>query len=139
MSKVARRFSEYGSKKDLLAKAIADGHYGVDSAVTDIYRIIGPTEDDPDDPIKFLEVDAEAIPAGIVPVYVGRYDWNFAPDGKRFRVDKVGDAEESRLPISVVVIDISPEEFEQLNDGKLMLRSGWELGDRYTRLVGASA
>jgi hypothetical protein len=133
MPSANRGSSEYGLKKSLFAKTIAEDHYKVDSSVTEIYRIVGPAEDDIGDPIKLLEVDADTVPTGIVPLYVGRFDWNWSDNGESFRLDHADDARDAELPIPIVVVEVSPDELEQVKRGELTLQDGWSLGPKFER------
>ncbi len=63
--------------------------------------------DQADEPIKLLEVDEETIPSGIVPL-------RFAP------------LPESGILYRSVIIEVTPEEHEQIEDGRLQLPEGWE-------------
>jgi hypothetical protein len=95
------------SKKEAADKLIA-WHFEVEPNLREVYRIISKDEDDPDEPIKLLEVNAATPPSGSVDAFT------FAPSGD--------------VPYRTVVAEITPEEFERLGKDKdLKLPSGWSL------------
>ncbi len=98
--------------RDELARQLADAHYTVEPTIQHIYRLVAPAELAPDEPIKLLEVNASSVPLGIRPVF-------FGPDAD--------------IPISSVVVDVAPEELQQIRSGLLALPNGWVIGEEYPR------
>lgn len=101
--------------KDAVARRLAQSHYRVDPAVTRIVRLVSPSdENSPNEPVKLLEVNEETFSSGIVPVYFGPH----VPSGVFF---------------PSVIVEVRPEEYEQIVSGELPLPSGWTLGEEYSR------
>lgn len=86
---------------------LADAHRRVEPAISRIIRVVGEREQDEGDPVKLLEVNPDTSPSGIVPIA-------FGPDPPR-------------TPFSLVVIEVTETEFEQIRKGDLPLPSGWRL------------
>lgn len=98
--------------KDEIAREIAEDHYAIDSAVTKVYRLVGTQEAESraDEPIKILEVNEATVPAGILPLGFGAVPergWDFP----------------------LIVVDVTPEEFEGIRDGRLPLPNGWQIAE----------
>lgn len=101
--------------KDQVASNLADAHYRIERSIRKIFRVRNAaTEGNGDDPIKLLEVNEATIPSGILPVYFGPHE----PVGFTF---------------ASVVIDVTPDEFDQLQARRLALPNGWELGEELPR------
>ncbi|MDQ2799408.1 MAG: hypothetical protein M3Y13_07170 [Armatimonadota bacterium] len=100
--------------KDEVTVELAEAHYSMDNGLRAIYRLLGDDEDDAQEPIKLLEINEDTIPAGIIPLY--------------FRVRPT-----RNVFYSYVIVEIKPEEFEQLQQGRLELPDGWKPGELYTR------
>ena len=92
--------------REQAAQDLAEAHYSMDRSVRQIYRLVGDHEDAPQEPLKLLEVNADTLPAGIVPVALGA-------------IPSQG------IAFPVVVVEITPTEFEQLERGELPLPHGW--------------
>jgi hypothetical protein len=91
-------------------------HYAIDSGVREIYRLVSSTdrEADPTEPIKLLEVYDYALPSGIIPIH-------FPPHPA------------SGLTFPTEIVQIAPEELDQLRAKDLPLPEGWELGPLYPK------
>ncbi|HUO10240.1 MAG TPA: hypothetical protein VM008_18175 [Phycisphaerae bacterium] len=100
------------ANKDEAARQLANAHYGLEDGIQEIYRVAGANENDPNEPIKLLEVNLRTIPSGIMPVY-------FGPG--------------AAVPYSSIIIDLTPSEFEQVCKGQLSLPHGWKLQQRIER------
>lgn len=93
------------------AEALARFHYEVEPGLRAIYRLESP---DPNDiRIKLLEVNEQTVPTGIVPV-------GFTHPA-------------SGLHYPSVVIEVTPQEFEAIQDKRLDLPPGWEVRGSYER------
>ena len=104
--------------KDQIAARLAETHYILESGIRDIFRIRSDaTEDGATDPIKLLEVNADTVPAGILPVY-------FRPRDDR------------GIPYPTVIVDITPDEFDRLQARELALPDGWRVGEAFPRPAG---
>ncbi len=98
--------------KDQAARELAGAHYAVDPGIKAIFRLTGPAnrESDPREPIKLLEVNSNAIPVGIRPLFFGADQWT---------------------PFPSVIVDVSPDEYKDLLAGKLTLPNGWTISVKY--------
>jgi hypothetical protein len=79
-----------------------------------IFRIVGPDESHPREPIKLLEVNRNTIASGIVPLHFGPH----AATGVCY---------------PTVIVEITPEEFLELQRKRLALPDHWSLGEEYLR------
>lgn len=100
--------------KDTVAERLADAHFDIESGIARIFRLIGPREEDPRDPVKLLEVNENTVATGIVPVGFGPH----AAGG---------------IVYPSIIVEITPEEFERLREGQLLLPDGWVLGREYLK------
>jgi len=101
--------------KDAVVETLAKAHFMVNPAIEKIFRVIAPgRETDESEPIKLLEVNRETPCQGIVPIPFARH----AASGIYF---------------PSVIIEIQPEEYEQVVEGKLKLPDGWKLGSEIVR------
>jgi hypothetical protein len=101
--------------KDGVARSLAESHYRVDPGIVRVFRLVSPThESSPAEPIKLLEVNEETSMSGIVPVYFGPHV-------------------ASGVIFASVIVEVRPEEFESIQNKKLALPQGWELGEEYPR------
>jgi hypothetical protein len=97
--------------KDEMAMELAQSHANSDPGIQAVYRLIGPEEELENEFLKLLEVNAETMEAGIEPIYFGPHP----PSG---------------LLWPLVLVDITPREFELLRHGSLTLPEGWEIGPK---------
>jgi hypothetical protein len=102
--------------KDEEARHVAETRYAVEDGLSQVYRLIGPgtTEQDPKEPIKLLEVNADTIAAGIQPI-------GFPP------------APKSGIHFSTIIVAITPDEYSQLRGESLSLPHGWTIGELIPR------
>jgi hypothetical protein len=100
------------SQKDEEAQKLADSNYQIEPAITEIYRLWGPAEIEArsDEPIKLLVINRDTIPTGIMPL-------GFPP--------RPGDV----IHFRSIIVDITPEEYEQVRSGTLVLPHDWTVGD----------
>jgi hypothetical protein len=92
------------------AMRLAQRHYHLDPAITEIRTITsGAISSGVPEPIKLLEVNANTIASGIMPL----------------RFDAVP---ASGIPFSSVIIEVTPDEYEQIKRNELKLPDGWSLG-----------
>ena len=103
-------------KKEDVAVALAQAHYKVEPGLQAIYRLVCDhvQENDPDEPIKLLEVNADTIPSGIQPVEFGPHP-------------------SSGVYYASVVVEITPDEFHLIGEKKLALPDGWRIGQLYSK------
>jgi len=102
--------------KSEVACQIAQKHFQVEAGLEKIIRLKGSAEAEvsPVEPIKLLEVNANTVPSGVLPV-------NFGP------------APASGIPYSTVIIEVSPAEFLKIQAHELRLPEGWFLGEEFPR------
>lgn len=93
--------------KDQCAEELVEWHYQVDSGMTRAIRLFAPNEDDPREPIKFLEVSPDTPASGNVMTFT------FGPTDD--------------IPYSMRIATITPEEMEQVERGEIPLPEGWDL------------
>ncbi|HEV3257149.1 MAG TPA: hypothetical protein VG013_09740, partial [Gemmataceae bacterium] len=95
-----------------VARALAKKHYQAEAGLQRIFRLTGSAEVEvrPVEPIKLLEVNANTIPSGVLPV-------SFGP------------APASGVPYPSVIVEVSPEEFNKIQAHELPLPKGWVLGE----------
>ena len=99
-------------KKSKLETAtdLAKKHFGVEPYLKHVFLLEPVAEEDPDEPIKLLEVVEGTIERGIEPI-------GFVADPER------------GVEFPVVIVDISPNEYEAIREGKLILdNDGWTIG-----------
>lgn len=100
--------------KNTVAVELARRHFELEDGLSHIFRL--KTQKDSSvagaTPIALLEVNENSVPTGIMPVYFG--------------VTKA-------VPYPTVIIEITPEEFEQLESGDLKLPTGWRIAEELSR------
>ena len=94
--------------KNEVAQELASFHAEVEQSVVKVIRLRTDQEDDPNEPIKLLELNRNTIPSGIVPVYFGPSD---------------------EIPFPSVVVEVTESEFGKVEQQTLMLPNGWRLGE----------
>ena len=104
----ANRLSKLEAARDLARR-----HYEIDLDLVTIFRLEQPGERD-EDPIKLLEVNRETVTAGIMPL-------GFPPSPHRGHL------------YATIIVEITPEEFEQVWAGSLSLPSSWRIVDEIVR------
>jgi hypothetical protein len=90
------------------AEKLAQIHYQSTSTskVFVVSASVGPG-DQADEPIKLLEVNEDTIPTGIVPL-------------------RFGPLPERGITRCSTIIEVTPDEYQQIENGKLPLPPGWE-------------
>ncbi len=98
------------------SRKLAEAHYRVEPGITQIYRITGGAEAEirPNEPIKLLEVNENTIPSGIMPL-------GFGP------------APAHGFHYPSIIVEVTPEEFDQIRSQILVLPSGWEVSELVPR------
>ena len=96
------------SRRLRVATELAHRHFDLVQGVEQIFLLKKTgTESSSTEPIKLLEVNRETVACGIMPVY-------FGPSRE--------------VPYPLVVLDVTPREFNRLRKGKLTLPDGWKIG-----------
>ena len=99
--------------KDEVAARLAEAHYASDPGMKRIYRLNSPDDEDRDDePIKLLEINDDTIPSGIQPICFGA-------------------SPASGIPFSSIIVEVTSEEFKQIEADELSLPDGWVRGREY--------
>jgi hypothetical protein len=101
-----------GADRNEVAHRLAEAHFHSEPSITNIYRLIGPNENDADEPIKLLEVNQDTVPGGIQPIYFSAHP-------------------ASGIMYPSAVVDVTPEEFERIQRNELNLPTGWTIGDPF--------
>jgi hypothetical protein len=100
------------------AKELARRHYEVEEGLTDIFVLRDAVEASVGrangEKIKLLEVNQDTIPSGIMPI-------------------EFGPSPASGIHYSSVIVEITPEEYERLQNEELSLPDGWQIGERVPR------
>jgi hypothetical protein len=91
------------------AKSLARAHFELEPDIRRIHLIEPLNDQDPNDPIKLLEVVEGTIERGIEPI-------GFTADPAR------------GIEYPTIVVEISPAEFNAIQDGKLGYRD-WSIGE----------
>ena len=93
--------------KDEAVQELVQWHFEVGPRTTDIYRFIADNEDQPEEPIKLMEVSELSPETG--------------------RVDAFGFGPAEDFPYSSIVAQVTSRELEQIKAGQLRLPDGWNL------------
>jgi hypothetical protein len=96
--------------RDTQARELARKHYEVEAGLKDVILYtenFSAVVQDTQNSIKLLEVNENTIASGIMPI-------QFAPS------PQLG------ITYPTTIIEVTPEEFEQIKVGKLKLPPGWE-------------
>ena len=101
------------TEKDAEATSLAQKHYQIETGMTGIFRLSGSAEAEakPNEPIKLLEVNQKTIASGIMPI-------------------QFGPSPASGIHFSSVILEITPDEYQQLERNELVLPNGWRIGER---------
>jgi hypothetical protein len=104
------------SEKEVAARELARRHFAVEPGMSRIFTIIDGTvnEELPEVPIKLLEVNDATVPFGVMPLY-------FAP------------APATGIPFPSVIVEVTPDEFRQIESNHLHLPTGWSIGAELLR------
>lgn len=96
--------------KGQVARKLAQLHYNAEPGMHKIFLLRGPTDDNPHEPIKLLEVNEATVAAGILPLQFGPHH-------------------ASGIDYASVIVEVTPDEFEQIERGELSLPHGWAVGE----------
>jgi hypothetical protein len=98
--------------KDEEAKELARKHYQVETGLTHVFRITGSAEVEvrPNEPIKLLEVNENTVPSGIMPI-------------------QFGPSPASGVNHPSIIVEVTPDEFQKIQNQQLELPHGWKIGD----------
>ena len=93
--------------KDEVARELIEHHFAVEPELRAVYRLVSARENESDEPIKLLEVNAATPASGSVEVF------GFAPTAE--------------VPFAVHIAEVTPEELEHLKKSPELLPAGWNL------------
>ena len=104
--------------KNTEARYLAQKHYEIEQGMASIYRLnaAGDSESNPSEPIKLLEVYLNTIASGIMPL-------------------QFGPSPAAGVHYPSVILEITPEEFAQIERQELTLPFGWTIGERFPKPV----
>ena len=99
------------STREEVARLLAQRHYLLEPAITEIRTLCSGSgfETSPNEPIKLLEVNANTIASGIMPL-------------------KFDAVPASGIDYPSVIVEVTPEEYESITRNELSLPNGWTLG-----------
>lgn len=117
--KVFEQGQAIAHEKAEVARVLATKHFQVEGGLQRVFRLSGSAEVEarPAEPIKLLEVNANTVPSGVLPV-------SFGP------------APASGIPYPSVIVEVSPEEFARIESHELTLPKGWLLGEEMPKPPG---
>jgi hypothetical protein len=97
--------------KRAVAERLAEAHFIVDPAIERIFQLLSPPrkEKDPSEPIKLLEVNPHTTSDGIIPVFFGEHP-------------------KSGIFYPSIIVEITPEEFDEIERNPSSLPNRWRLG-----------
>jgi hypothetical protein len=104
------------AEKDQTARALADAHYRVEPDLMTIIRLRRASDLEllTEEPIKLLEVNPATVSSGVMPL-------QFGPEPAY------------GIPFSSVIIEVTPEEFDEIRTGRLTLPDDWQLAEPLPR------
>ena len=103
--------------KEEVARRLADYRYSVEPTLKELYRIrhkLPGKEDSSMEPIKLLEVNSEAIAAGILPL-------GFDPDPH------------DGIDYPYIIVEITPDELGQIRNRQMNLPENWTIAEPICR------
>ena len=102
--------------KDEHARALAEIHYSGELGLLQVFRVKGADEDEdrPSEPVKLLEVNTHTVPSGILPL-------------------RFGPSPTAGLDHPSIIMEVSPDEFRQIQSDHLKLPHGWTIGEPIPR------
>lgn len=105
--------------KDEAARRLAAIHFEIEPGMRRIFRIFeAPNVEALDTtPIKLLEVNDASAPGGILPL-------------------QFGPAPERGIDYPVVIVEVTPDEFDRIKNRKLKLPRSWRIGAEIARPTG---
>lgn len=107
--------------KEAVAQRLAEAHYVIEPGIELIVRLVTSPEReaDPSEPIKLLEVNHDTTADGIRPVFFGPH----AASG---------------IFYPSVIVEVTPEEFDQIRRDPASLPNGWRLDHEFAKPAAAA-
>ncbi len=105
-----------GRSKASVVRRLVDGHMRIEPTISHVFRLLAPDgrEENPDEPIKLLEVNSNTPEQGIFPIPMGADP-------------------SAQIWFKSVIVEVTPHELEQIRRGRLSLPHGWTLGEEFKR------
>lgn len=102
--------------KEGVAQKLARAHFSVEPGIERIFRILWSVEREAnaDEPVKLLELNSLTTADGIRPVFFGPHTG-------------------SGIIFPSVIIEITPQEFDAVQNGSLALPDDWHVGPEISR------
>ena len=102
--------------KEAVAQRLAEAHYAIEPGIELVIQLLASPdrEADPKEPIKLLEVNADTTTDGIIPLFFGAH----AASGIIF---------------PSVIVEVTPDEYEQIRRDPARLPNGWRLGHEFAK------
>jgi hypothetical protein len=99
-----------------VARELARKHYEVEAGLTQVFLITDRAQAEVvrSEPIKLLEVNANTVASGIMPLHFGP-----APG--------------SGIPYPSIIIEVTPDEFDKIQSNEMKLPEGWKIGEELPR------
>ena len=107
MSQQEAKVNGAKQSKDSVAELLIDWHFQVEPGMEQIFRIVSPKENEPDEPIKLLEVSRDTFNTG--------------------RVDTLTFAASGDITYPSRVAIITPEEYQSILNGSIPMPKDWDL------------
>lgn len=95
--------------KTEVAELLAGAHRSAEPTINRIIRLLAEHEDEPQEPVKLLEVNPATSASGIFPI--------------AFTADPPS------VPYPSVVVEVTEGEYDEIDAGRLLLPHGWRLGE----------
>ena len=93
--------------KEEAVQEMVEWHYKIDPNMKEVIRFLSPHEEDPAEPMNFLEVSPDTLPSGDVMTFLfGPYE---------------------DFPYSMRIATVTPEEMEQVRRREIPLPGWWDL------------
>ena len=88
----------------------------MEAGLTQVFLIAdqAPGDDVRAEPIKLLEVNADTVASGIMPLHFGA-------------------APASGIPYPSIIIEVTPDEFDKIQSNEMKLPEGWTIGEELPR------
>lgn len=101
------------------ASELAKKHYGIEAGLQRVFRFSGKAEASRSEPVKLLEVNANTVPSGVLPL-----GFDAAPT--------------SGIDYPSVIVEVTPAEFEKIRTKELKLPQGWEFSEELPKNEGGA-
>jgi len=106
--------------KATVAQRLAESHYAIEAGVSAIIQLVASPdrEADPKEPIKLLEVNENTTEDGIHPLFFGPHP-------------------ASGIFYPSVIIEVTPAEYERIQQSPALLPNGWRLDREFAKAAPA--